>query len=232
MQFAAIKEHLLANAAIEWVWFDFWSMPQGRHKSEVEDMEFSVMLPNINLLYLFCRVLILLDGSYMSRFWTQFEAFLSFRKVTANGLDSTPEGEQRDTIVCIHNADSEFDPPKLRKMWGDKTAEQAYAILEKPDVKVTNQKDKDVQLPKLEKLNEFAKSAVADIAPAAPPAVDDDDTFQITVPEGVNPGDKLKATTPSGVKVLLRVPEGAGAGTELNFTLPKGSSSSKAALTC
>ena len=59
--------------------------------------------------------------------------------------------------------------------------------------------------------------------------MDDDDTFQITVPEGVNPGDKLKATTPSGVKVLLRVPEGAGPGTELNFTLPKGSSSSKAA---
>ncbi len=46
---------------------------------------------------------------------------------------------------------------------------------------------------------------------SAPP--DDEDTFQITVPEGVNPGDKLKATTPSGVKVLLRVPEGAGPGT-------------------
>jgi len=49
------------------------------------------------------------------------------------------------------------------------------------------------------------------------------------VPEGVNPGDKLKATTPSGVKVLLRVPEGAGPGTELNFTLPKGTTTSKAA---
>lgn len=46
-------------------------------------------------------------------------------------------------------------------MWGDKTAEQAYAILEKPDVKVTNLKDKNIQLPKLKKLNEFAKSAVA-----------------------------------------------------------------------
>ena len=165
VRFAAIKEHLLSNPAIEWVWFDFWSMPQGRYKSKTEDIEFSVMLPNINLLFLFCRVLILLDVSYMSRFWTQFEAFLSFRKVTANGLDSTPEGEQRDTIVCIHNADPEFGPPKLRKMWADKTAEQAYAILEKPDVKVTNQKDKDVQLPKLAKLNEFAKSTVALEAP-------------------------------------------------------------------
>jgi len=161
VQFAAIKEHLLANAAIEWVWFDFWSMPQGTDKSVVEATEFSVMLPNINLLYLFCSVLILLDLSYMSRFWTQFEAFLSFRKVTANGLDSTPEEEQRASIVCIHNADSEFGQPKLRKMWGDRTAEQAYAILKQPDVMVTNQKDKDVQLSKLEKLNEFAKSAFA-----------------------------------------------------------------------
>ena len=77
----------------------------------------------------------------------------------------------RDTIICIHNANPKYDPPKLRDMWGDKTAEQAYAILEKPDVKVTNQKDKDMQLPKLKKLNEFAKSAVADVATAAlPPA--------------------------------------------------------------
>lgn len=136
-------------------------MPQGRDKAESEDIEFSVMLPNINLLYLFCSVLILLDSSYMSRFWTQFEAFLSFRKVTANGLDSTSEEERRDTIICIHNANPKYDPPKLRDMWGDKTAEQAYAILEKPDVKVTNLKDKNIQLPKLKKLNEFAKSAVA-----------------------------------------------------------------------
>ena len=163
VQFAAIKEHLLANAAIEWVWFDFWSMPQGEDKAESEDIEFSVMLPNINLLYLFCSVLILLDGSYMSRFWTQFEAFLSFRKVTGNGLDLTPLSERRDAIICIHNADSEFDPPKLRKMWGNKTAEEAHAVLEKPDVKVTNQKDKDVQLPKLQKLDTFAKSVVADV---------------------------------------------------------------------
>ena len=98
----------------------------------------------------------------MSRFWTQFEAFLSFRKVTANGLDITPLSERRDAIKCIHNAPQEFSTA-LRNMWGDKTAEQAYAILEKPDVKVTNQKDKDVQLPKLQKLDTFAKSVVADV---------------------------------------------------------------------
>ena len=162
-QFSAVKQHLLANEAIEWVWFDFWSMPQGRKKTEVEDIEFMTMLPNINLLYLFCSVLILLDGSYMSRFWTQFEAFLSFRKVTASGLGPTPLSERRDTIICIHNADSEFDAPKLRKMWGDKTVDEAHAVLARPDVKVTNQKDKDVQLPKLQRLNDFTKNVLADV---------------------------------------------------------------------
>ena len=39
-----------------------------------------------------------------------------------------------------------------------------YDILVKPDVRVTNQKDKEVQLPKLKSLNEFAKRAAADFA--------------------------------------------------------------------
>ena len=46
-------------------------MPQGRNKTGEEDVEFQVMLPTINLLYLFCGVLVLLDLSYMSRFWVR-----------------------------------------------------------------------------------------------------------------------------------------------------------------
>jgi len=45
-------------------------------------------------------------------------------------------------------------------------------------------------------------------------------TFEITVPESVKPGDKLAATTPSGVRVKLSVPEGAEPGTILTFALP------------
>ncbi|KAL1495680.1 hypothetical protein AB1Y20_016544 [Prymnesium parvum] len=62
---------------------------------------------------------------------------------------------------------------------------------------------------------------------AAPPppsaaAADEDVTFEVTVPEGVKPGDKLQATTPAGVKVKLVVPENAEPGMSLTFTLPKG----------
>ena len=87
---------------------------------------------------------------------TQFEAFLSLRKVTANGLDYTPEEERRCTVVPIHNAPVEF-VSALLNMWASKTALEAHTVLVKPDVKVTNQKDKDMQLPKLLTLDEFAK---------------------------------------------------------------------------
>jgi hypothetical protein len=79
---------------------------------------------------------------------TQFEAFLSLCKVTANGLDVTPEVERRCTIKCIHNAPSTFKEA-LFAMWATTTADQAHEILSKPDVKVTNQKDKEQQLRKL-----------------------------------------------------------------------------------
>jgi hypothetical protein len=90
---------------------------------------------------------------------TQFEAFLSMRKVTENGLETAPAAEQRCVIKCIHNA---FPGIKdgIIDMWTGKTAQEAHAILAKPDVTVTNQSDKDVQLPKLLELDEFAKNAI------------------------------------------------------------------------
>ena len=45
-------------------------MPQGK-KSPAERVHFENMLHNVNLLYLGLRVLILLDKTYVSRFWTQ-----------------------------------------------------------------------------------------------------------------------------------------------------------------
>ena len=87
---------------------------------------------------------------------TQFEAFLSLRKVSVNGLDVATEQERRCVIVPIHNA-----PPIMAQAlvdeWGRKTATQAHGVLKQPDVKVTNQSDKEVQLPKLLALDDFAK---------------------------------------------------------------------------
>ena len=46
------------------------------------------MLKKVNWLYLGCSVLVLLDLSYLSRFWTQFEAWLSFQTIGTEGPDA------------------------------------------------------------------------------------------------------------------------------------------------
>ena len=43
-------------------------MPQGE-RTPAEKVDFQHMLSHINLLYLGCHVLVLLDLSYLSRFW-------------------------------------------------------------------------------------------------------------------------------------------------------------------
>ena len=60
------------------VWFDFSSMPQEPRTPEEED-EFKGMLSNINVIFLGTQVLILLDMTYTSRFWTQAEAWMSMQ---------------------------------------------------------------------------------------------------------------------------------------------------------
>ena len=60
-------------------------MPQGR-RTPAEKADFHRMLPRINLLYIGCSALLLVDGSYQSRFWTQCEAWFSMQTCTATGL--------------------------------------------------------------------------------------------------------------------------------------------------
>ena len=66
---------------------------------------------------------------------------------------------------------------------------------------------------------EAAERVAAHTAPVGrPPAPEgEDELFEMTVPEGVMPGDMLQATTPSGVKVRLMVPEGVSSGAVLTF---------------
>ena len=46
----------------------YWCIPQGQ-RTAAEKVQFSHMLMHANFLYLGTRVLILLDLSYISRFW-------------------------------------------------------------------------------------------------------------------------------------------------------------------
>ena len=114
--------------------------------------QFLGMLPNVNLLYLTARVLILADLSYVSRFWTQFECWLAMCELTSSGLvGSSSNG--RFEIVCIHNAPQSVMAPLLIELWSSKDCHETINILKRPDVSVTNAKDKEEQLVKIIGLN-------------------------------------------------------------------------------
>jgi len=159
VQLRAMQEYLETHSDIKWVWYDYSCMAQkisaeedGR--TESEKAEFDAMLDAIADLYLTARVLILMDTSYDSRFWTLFEAYWAMMKPTAHGIRSAGDGERRYGITCIHNADKMYDKPKLVKKLSTKTPEEMHEILSKPDTAVTNAKDKDEQLIKLLKVSE------------------------------------------------------------------------------
>lgn len=91
VQLAAIKEHLAARPQIKYVWLDWICMWQGDKEGQRditvdEKAEFDHMLGEVNMLYLGCQVLVLLDLSYLSRFWTMYEAWLSRLQPMAQGL--------------------------------------------------------------------------------------------------------------------------------------------------
>ena len=126
-----------------------WWAPEGVEdgKTAEDDVQFGLMLPSITDLYLTSAVLILLDNTYSSRFWTLMEAWCAMMTATADGVRAAKGSEKRYAIECLHNADPKFDTPKLIGFVSDKTPAQMRDILAKPDVAVTNAKDKATMLP-------------------------------------------------------------------------------------
>ena len=159
VQLATLKRYLVDHPKINFIWFDYSCMPQQPRLPE-EDDEFLAMLSGINVIYLGMKVLILLDMSYMSRFWTQAEAWMSMQDASASGLATASETKRRHTIVPLHNADASLSD-LLAKLWAGKSTQEAHDILAMPDVLVTNQGDKLRQLPKIKLLNETIKQELA-----------------------------------------------------------------------
>ena len=160
-QFTAVVAHVLTNPEVQYVWFDFWCMPQSlpdQPRTRAEDAAFIHMLKNVNFLYLGARVLILLDRSYMGRFWTVLEAWIAMRKADASGLvESTIKDDKRWSVMCPYETDVAVSEQWRRTLEMDylhKSLEDTKATLLSPDIEVTNKKDKETQIPKLTALNE------------------------------------------------------------------------------
>ena len=74
-QFEAIKAHVEANEEIKLIWYDYSCLPQGQ-RTDAENTLFRWGLENANFLYLGCSVLLLVDLSYISRFWVSQRSHL------------------------------------------------------------------------------------------------------------------------------------------------------------
>jgi len=131
-------------------------------RTDSERQAFKLMLKNVNLLFLGVSVFVLTDRSYLSRFWTNFEAWLSMQDVSVHGLVPARHANNRCTIRCVHGA-PEALIESLVEEWADCTAQQAYEKLRSADVQVTNQADKDVQLPKILELDQRVTGIANDI---------------------------------------------------------------------
>ena len=156
-QLTAIRKHLKEKGdEIDYVWYDFSCMPQGEEKTPVQIADFKRMISQVNLLYLGTSVLILLDLSYVSSFWTQFEAWLSMQQATTGKLCRASGAMRRETIVTIYNG-TPTAVKLLEEQWADVSPEQAMVVLATPDVTVTNQKDKTTQIARLKVFAENVK---------------------------------------------------------------------------
>ena len=175
----AVSQFLEEREGIKWVWMDYWCMAQdGRTeaakqagepdtRSPAEKAEFNWMLQNANLLFLGCHTLILLDLSYLSRFWTQFEAWLAMQSVSEEGLHPAVDISLRMTpkpilTARLEGGDAEANPfvIALKSIWAKRTPLEAELVLKQADVMVTNQKDKDVQLKKILRLDAEVKEVM------------------------------------------------------------------------
>lgn len=76
---------------------------------------------------------------------------------TTDGLVSAPKAARRFAVKCIHDAPVGL-AASLIEEWSTCTALVAHAKLSQPDVLVTNQSDKELQLPKVLELDRKVRS--------------------------------------------------------------------------
>jgi len=151
-----IRWFLCWHPEIDLVWIDWCCLPQGTNKTKAEHTYFEQSLKMVNLVFLAFGVIIVLDTQFLGRFWPQLEAFLSYQQVGGSGLHPLPASVSRTTILCTGlAAESPSDFTRiLESRWRQVSVADAISKLEKNDVVVTNEKDKEIQLQKLKNLQD------------------------------------------------------------------------------
>ena len=117
-QLRALREYLIAHPDIKLVFYDYSCVPnrgsatslaKGKALQAAERVAVDFALLNIHLLFLGCSVLVLADQAFLSRFWPQYELWLSLKCGNSGGLSRATKDRQRATVVCVHEALAEED---------------------------------------------------------------------------------------------------------------------------
>jgi hypothetical protein len=178
-QLEAVKNHLRQHTQVNFVWYDYWCLPQDGEckRTATETRFFRNCLENSTTLFLGLDVLILLDLQYQVRFWTQFEAWLSMRSTCADGLVGASQNF-RAYIVCLGLANQDHRQALLTT-WAETSVRDAFIMLSNKEVLVTNQKDKASQLPKIVHINHAIRRVCGNVRRltrfSRPSAIDDAD---------------------------------------------------------
>jgi hypothetical protein len=184
---AAIQRHLERHPEIELVWYDHSCLPSDHTIQDYESHE-SLVAPKLPgnqrielrrmrdamrecacLPFLCASCLLLVDGGYCARFWTQLEAWLSLQRATPAGFVDE-RTRARCTIELLPN-EPEFLRTLLAEVLAAKTATQACEMLRSPRVPVGHSEDKHEQLAKLERLDAWLRGTVRRRGPALVPSV-------------------------------------------------------------
>lgn len=136
-----------------------------RPRDENEAREFGAMLKNCNLLYIGMHVLVLFDQQYAGRFFTNFESCLAMQWPTPEGLKPAVEDGVKFNYRCdiVDVYDSGTGTMLIEKLWlkDHSTFKAVMARLAQPDIEVTNKKDKETLIPRLDKFNKLVMQGAA-----------------------------------------------------------------------
>jgi hypothetical protein len=127
---------------------------------------------------------------------------------TRDGLVSAPTDASRCTIVVVHGAPSLL-AHTLKEEWSHCTAADAYCKLAKPDVQVTNLRDKQIQLHKIQQLDHMVRMLPAEKLPARDL---DEARTRPTERDPLQRAYRLSDPNPAPCPPVLSVPETEGVG--------------------
>ena len=110
-QLNKIKAYLRAHPEVQWVWYDYWCMPQG-NRSPAQHVSFDYMLQHVNYLYPAARSWFYSTSLSVS-LRTQFEAWLSFQVPSPQGLAGMLARSSSGVLVTTDDAEANLAAANL-----------------------------------------------------------------------------------------------------------------------